>query len=1441
MFGNLQLQEYLQTSSKVSVESLVIAEWNMNFSDNIELVGNYRHRPLDESSPYYRINNSFDADDAGNFYTGATDADTKIDGGFDDDGTPTTFLSKKQKISMLYSLEDCFGRHRPRSGINKARFMNHSFLHHAGPQMAQRPRYYMPSKDDKFKYWSSYRVEEGIERGVANSSQSSGQYFIEDAAPFVKYKEPVPANRIVVKMQTNVGSVDLGPFSGRRGAFADPFYGEANQTTPRQWKVQVLKNGSWQDAQAFNPNSVRRDGSAVIGADGYVELHYGLRVPLEYQDTFNYIEELSSSDSLPPSVNIGDAYLVRSFDLERGKIYVWTGSSYASFDPDYGWHLGEQTVANDSAMISGLTSPSAFLGADGVDKYREFEYIEGLRIVIESMNRIDATFDLIELSPRLVANITNSVASYRVTKHAADVGTTGLPMGEMLASSGSLSIFDPDEIFNKNNSRSLVGKYLNKNLQFKFYEIIKDVNAEGNNYYVPIKTMYADGFPQYSAGTRSLSVDLRDLMYLFETTTAPEIFIQNASLSYAISLLLDSIGFSNYTYLRLPDEDELEIPNFFIAPDSSVADVLNKIAKSAQCAMFFDELNNFVVMSRGYMMPSESDRPTVFEFQGSSDATKLGIVRGARTGVPTSNIIDVNSQENNIYNDATISYTSRYIQKSYGSLRQASLIDSEKTWSYKPALLWEVTGDKSVRSVNNQVNNQSSYILSAIPLNSDLSSQVPSVVNHRIVNNIMEFGEAAYWLSRYSGYFYSSGEIIRYDAVEYSVSGISGISNVWISSVQEYQKYFSQVKFNGKIYPTGRIRIYSEPYYETVSGVTRLKNGEVRQHGRGQFGTSIVAHTAGLDSYWSSNSNVRGCRMHSGYLFGTDRVTNPSLIANAAAGRDNTTATKSTRNSIIKNFLSTAYPNDRNIATEQQIAPGTVQASALIFNGVNFDSTQNATDFVSYVHKPLTDKFTHFGTRMRIVGKVENNEIRGQTPIGLQPYYSVNSDSPTMTNQISGGSGGLAVMLNPDTNVGYYFELVALTENNLENYNSSSELHNVIFYKIVSDNGQLSASEASYSNAIPVKLWGGLTKVIVDDGKFTGQARMTNEENPTVYDLAVEYQDIGNSRRFFLYINGKQVATIDDKDPLPVYNNMALFVRGSSKCMFENIYAVANNYSQNTAFALNTPVNSVFDEEIDVNESFRKYALSGVVQAAFLAGTSPIDPPSYNIYYEEFGAIMREAAYFNVRYDKAYPALYAKLSPTFNKIKGYTTSAFIAGAYGAEFMVFNSTDTVLSLDESSGNYLRIQGITFTQESEENLTADDYFKLRSNFANPVYLASDAVVSPDIARNQYLDIKNSRRTYGKKEFSLSADYVQSQDSANDLMGWLISKTMKPRLSIGLSVFGAQQIQLGDIVKVAYTNSDNVDLVANKQARFVVYSIEYDRGPEGPSMTVFLSEVA
>lgn len=1627
MFVNADLQEHLETSSVVKGSSLILAEWNMNISSNIAKIGNYRYRPNSTEYPEYNsIAQSFSFNDSINrYYTGATDADVLVDGGLDDQEVPSAFISKKEKEKMLFSLEDCFGRFRPRSGINKLIWFENSYSHFSNQDMARRPRYYVSDKLDKFKYWRSFRTENNVEFGVANINLNN-QFYIYDAAPFVVYENSVPANRVVVKMQTHVGDLNLGNFLQDGATIADPFFGFQNQKTPIRWKIQSLNSDRhWYDLIAFDENSARYDGSPIIGPDGYVEINYGLIIPESYRETFQLEANYTSSDLLPDPLLLpdGTSYLVRANEEDPGTIYLVKNDSsqtqgfFTSFPAEYGWSLVEEEIFAPYS-IKDLTSPSYFTdSSNGQRVYREFEYLYGLRLVVETMNVFDSALELIELSPRLNADISDKVSSFDVTKTASDLGVTGLPVGQLLASIGSVEIFDNDQAFFDQNPNSLVSNYTSQNIQLKFYEIIKEV--KGKNYYVPIKTMYSEGFPIVSNKQRSVSLTLRDLYFYLESITAPQILIQDASLSYAVSLLLDYVGFSNYSFLRNLNEEEEVIPYFYVEPDMTIADVLFDIARSTQSCMFFDEYNNFIVMSKNYLMPSLDERPTDIVLRGSNDFGKEGVLQNKQTNTRLSNILDVSFKQNEIFNGGSIQYTTRSIQRAYSSIRQATLTDRDRSWIYKPSLLWEVTGSENTKSVNEEGGSQSAYVLSAIPLNSNLSSELPYVQNNQIVNNVMDFGDGIYWIARYNGFFYSSGEVIKYDAVQYSIPGLSNAdrqdpnvenNNVWITSLEDYQKYFSKIPFNGKMYPTGLVRIYTEPDYETVEGATRLKDGPINKHGRGQFGTPVVDHFSGISSHWTSDESLIGCRMDSRFIFNNDILrfsylnvpivsnetnavlkvadaslasagdyvvdsspkedgisiavirnyiqpetqivetnisnntitlsneisglssnssnfkaliteTSSSVVSNdpvavlqvgdaslyeeyfyiknleseagqendvilsntkitsidtennqitlseaisspsgnsinflagpiafdsldlfirppktqiGKAGLDSNVSANSKRSDLIKNIFTTTYTEE---TAKTRSYPPSLQASALVFKGNCSNTIEKPADFISTVYKKLDDRFVHFGTRMRIIGRIENNETRGQSPEGGSNYYVTQNTATGQAPSISGGSGGLAFLLNPETNNGYYFEIAALTENNLDEYSADGSIFNVFLYKIKRNEN---ATDDSVK-AIPERLYGGLAQINVDDGLFVGQGRLANEESPTVYDIAAEYEDLDDARRIYLYINGQNVAIVDDNDPLPAYQNVGLFVRGNAKVMFENVYALTENYSQNSVFSLSTPVQSVFgDADITANEAFQKYAISGLIQNTYLSGIGPNEPPKYKIFFEEFGSIMREAAYFNIRYDKAYPALAAQIAPTFNKVRGYTVSNFIASSYGAEFLVFNNTDTALSLDSSSGNYLRIQGVTFTQDSTHDLTVDDFYDKRSSLSDPERTLDSFVISPVDAKKDYEDIKLSRITHGQKDFTIDGSYIQTQDSANNMMRWLSDKIMKPRKSVGLSIFPLPTLQLGDIVTIDYNGNNNFSELSDPETRFVVYSITYGKNNQGPTMEVYLSEV-
>jgi hypothetical protein len=1492
LLQNTDLKEYIETSPTVELSSFVQAEINLNSAEIISKIGNYRYRPIEDLNIYSATGdlytNTYDPSDMAGLYTGATDADIAIDGGFNDDGTPYIKTLPKEKEKLLFSLEDCFNRFRPRSGIHKVRHFSlqtidednprqYNFTHYTNQFLASRPRFYVSDRNDKFKYWTSYRSEEvdgaTVIRGLSSTveDEENGGFYMNDASPFIVYNKAIPVNRIVVKMQTYIAEEEfrLGPFEfpeiDAENLVEDPFVGESRKIAPVYWTIEGLVEDTWTELISFDKLSTRSDQAPVIGADGYVEIAYGLT------------------------------------DSET-----------------YGWFLYEDALISDAPHITQTVNPPTIPGG-----HKEFQYLKGLRIVVHTMSKKNAMFELIELSPRLSIDMSDRVSSFSVNKIASDVGVSGLPVGQLLASTGNLEIFDFDQSFSDKNPDSILGEFPKRNVQFKFYEILDDKDEK---YYVPIKVLYTESFPESSIEDRTLSLQLRDLFFYFENTSAPELLVKNASLSFAVSLLLDSIGFSNYVFKRvykrdedgqvLKDTDDNEIfeddpiiPYFFIAPDKSVAEILNSLAVSTQSSMYFDEYNNFVVMSKEYTLPDEQDRPTDITLYGSKDTSLANIDK-------IENIVSIGSKENNIFNDGKINYSTRYIQRSYGSIREANVTDRDKTWIYKPSLLWEIAGLESTKSINEELTSQSTYVLAAIPLSETLSDRPPEVVDGQIINNYFDLGEGVYWIARYNGYFYANKEVLRYDAVEYAVDGLG---EQFITSVQEYQNFFSKVPFRGRIYPTGRVRIYSEPNYEVVEGITRLQDGPVAKHGRGQFGTEIVSHPAGPAEYWletdKEKATVNGCVMEFKYALDPS-LELPTTIAPSLqniAGQDfEKNSFRTTRNGIIKNFLSGTEHLETPVNTLYSTQTGTIQSSALVMSGPVFEKTPKPNDFISYIYKPLDNKYKSFGTRMRIIGKQENDNSRIQSPSGSSTYYNARQIGPAQNYNVGGASGGMSILLNPKTNSGYFFEIAALTENNVNDLGGGGDIANVFFYKTgfstqkdyessyedlttTSGNVEIQYDELSRTivskvagrfkiddetdtiargsrifvndgprpgyyrltragkadvglipgstwrlsldePAIPITLYRGFASILVDDGLFTGQHRFTGEDSPTVFDLSVEYEEtLGGGIEFTLFLNNKIIARVFDKDPLPIHNNMALFNRGSSKCMFEHIYAVAPNYTTNVSSGAVDRYN-----ESGTREEFRRFTMTRAVISSYLSGITTSEPPKFDMFYDEFGTIMREASYFNVKYDKAFPAIYSQLSPTFNSMQGYVVSGYTPSAYRAEFLIFNITDTALSLDESTGNYLRIQGITFTQQSTHSLSVDEYFSKKSDFSNPVFVGERGVQDVGASKKTFQDIKNSRATYGKNEFSLDTPYLQSQDAATEMMGWLVSKITKPRKSIGIKIFANPMIQLGDIVNIYY-KKDSKDEVAKETDRFVIYQIEYSRSQDGPEMTVYLSEVA
>jgi hypothetical protein len=243
---------------------------------------------------------------------------------------------------LYFDLKQCFDQFRPRSGINKVLFLQ-SGKYIDNIRSARRPRYYMASRDDSFKYWCSYRKEAGVERGISKSIDSTNiGYSIDDVSPFIVYKNTVPTNRIVVKLQTNLAETALSSFRNGDGGVVNDYLGDRSKSSiPKRWSIQYLNEiNNWVNAINFDENSTKSDGSNIVGWDGYVELYYGVVVPQKFKSSFNFVDYIQL-ENIPSSGLNGEAYIVDSDENNPGLLKIWDSddSEWETYNVDYKFQL----------------------------------------------------------------------------------------------------------------------------------------------------------------------------------------------------------------------------------------------------------------------------------------------------------------------------------------------------------------------------------------------------------------------------------------------------------------------------------------------------------------------------------------------------------------------------------------------------------------------------------------------------------------------------------------------------------------------------------------------------------------------------------------------------------------------------------------------------------------------------------------------------------------------------------------------------------------------------------------------------------------------------------------------------------------------------------------------------------------------------------------------
>lgn len=1340
MWQDDSLKQRIETDNTLPIRARVIAEFNVNAAVDPLDVGVYKYDRGSRPVGYF----------------------TQTDANFIEreelEELPSRLIDNaNDKIKYYYSLLDCFKINRPRAGIIYPLFLTgeleegNSSVYLETYKTSKRPRYYMHDRQNQFKYWTSAYYEANELKGVSSNTIVDGGYEIADAAPYIVYESQVDINKVVMKIQT---------YNGERRYENDPV--ADNKFTPKEWRVEYLTaDNQWQTLYEFT-------NVDEIPYDGHIELIYGIVPPAAFADTFRLygsVDFIEMLESVPEQLrHEGMAYLVGGETL-----YVWTAGFWVEQSLEINWHINKENDVFEYTVTELVNTDAT-----------QYFSIDGLRVVVKSMQQPGVPFELIELSPRLQADITNYVSSFNITKAIGFV--ENLPIGELSKDVANIQLINADGAFTEGNTDSIIYKYLDSTTKIVFYNEINDLAEPLTTKIIPIKTFYTQDWSTIDGSSGEMTLELEDHFGFFEEARVPELLMTNVSLTYIVSVLLDNIGYSNYQYIGFNDQNDIVIPYFFTGSEVKLTDILIDLAKSARCAMYFDEYNNFIMASKEHL--SGADRQYDFVLTGENESDIV------------SNIINIDTTKTEFYNDGSIMYKPKTIQRGELSIDSGYYIGKNRTLGYKPTKLWSLENDID-KSYGSKTKNNSEFVLSAVVLESPLLvKQIPRYYNNAVQHNTIDIGGSAAMLARFGGYLYSNGEIIRYDAIEYNVPGYG---NVWIESIDQWLHYSETLEFARGLYPTGRIRIWAEVVDDVVI-----------RHGRGYFNTKITHHDPRGNNFWFKKASYSTMEQEYKYLF-----TPCDTIQYEAADLHESADVRWTGNGKggIKADVPSQFIKSDFYTGESQ----RVKTSALVWRGPK-TSEQKATSTLNYFRKTFDgNRLKRIGTRMRIIGEPIDDEIKRQRPNGGVRLYGTES-----------AAGGLN-WFTDNKRQGYFLEVIAMADDvnsgQTDCSNGNSYYHNIVCYKTIA-----AKNEKKQDITLPIKLWGATIPIALDSGKFVSED-IANNDTFNVIDIEVE---MVTDNKFDIYLNGIRIGQAIDDVPkennrvvkrLPANKEYGVFIRGDSHVMFENIWAVERSVTRapDTVFPDvfgDVEVNNRF-EEVSLDTVFRRYSIPGFIRQAYLRNLVT-DGSKYRIEYEEFGAILRECYIVDADYTEAFPSFYSRILPTLESTPPFVISNEYLGPYGSEFIIFNTADKGIIIASGKATEVTINGIVMTQESEFSVTFDEFLEKYKNILDVESLTRK--------------IKLSRRRDGLVKFNVeTGDYLQTVAAAESILSWAINYLTADLITANAEIFANPMLQLGDILLL-----QNVKDTIVTPKRMVIDSIEYTYDNSGPTMSLGLREV-
>ncbi len=1406
--GINEIDNLFKKSASVQSSHRVIAEWNQNSYTGVSYIGSY---------PIKLTGTSSDPDYSETFNP------SQVIGGWDNggyfyeyDSDEGTGVRENKERESLAPIRDIVKTERPDPGIiHQIQYRNLNSTTISTVRLAEdatdlrayqlfdtKNRIYPCHKDSATKYWSSPRQRKpnatsgiALDSAYIGVSDEDGEMLGNNA--FVVYDTSIITNKIVVKTQTINGY-------------------------PEDFKVQVLKSSSpttW--TTIFTEDSTTRTARAItsITATGLLGSN---TVTLSSLNNI-YVGMFISGTGIPAGSKIESILPASAVEISSNLTANITNSATSIVDKP----LEDGILRLTGKAVSGVITWSISGGVESensiasllISEVTEAEQIKGIRFISTKLSRENGSLDIIEISPRIVIDLSSYVTDISINSSMGDF-SFGIPSGSLVSSEGTITLFNQDNLISNRNVDSILNGIIKPNVKFT---VLNKIISENYQKYVPIKVLYAENWEQGSDWTVSVSV--KDFTKFWDDQSAPDILLgasEGLKSSSIIKILLDNAGFTRFNFIKTSDLQEYDYEDrkmdfFYCDKNVSVSTVLERIAQSMQLSMFFDQFGIFTVMTKeaavqkqdyfNYWLVGDYEnllagdqefsqlnnnyKSNIESFDDSIiQPITAGEVQYQNLGIPKVSTFllnkaldkdfstdlsaigkdDVGTILDSGYSQLTLNRNMSFVpQKMWspdeagpeeGILAAGVLVADISDSLYRPITVLGAQ-EFTAKNKNDAIRKAYSYIEAQGVLHT-LGSSI----------FITEDSLTVSFSQKFSGHVFIDSELIKYNGILFIVSrpGQPSGKKIYFS--------FEELKADKDSSPSGssfipnalivdiNMKIKSSP---TLSSNTfkYICSGD----GRGQDGSEVSGHFSALTSS-QNNWNYFKTKLY-------------DTSANQPTGAQNAT---------LNFIVDTGIPISDRVGEQETIripsgfaklvgpaSPTTPPETTYTTDQINIYKEGQLQ--ISGAIKDCGFHPKRVGTRMTIKRKNNQNKETLSTIGGI--CFNV--------SQSSGGGY-----------TGYFLEASTISNTDKFIIEEPSN-HALKLYKVTLVGGKLVPTRIG-SSVVGIVWNESLTDMI--PANFSGD---TEDTYISCYSLEV-YMSGNNISVFF---EGKQVMTVTDNSPIPGTNNVGMFVRDDSNAVYDFIYA--NTVPDDREISVSSP-DFLPSPRLSLGGNNERAQLDRRFFSTYLRQRLIT---GYNVFYEDFGNLVREAKKYEVRFNQpSFDSILIELS----KVNpSFYVKDFKASSFGATFWIFNTSSDMIRIDGGSDFPVYITGIGLSKLSESKIDISNILENQTE---------------EEKVNSTLEI--NRRLYGETSINISGEYITSRSYATDLAEWIANNASKEKIQINATIFPNPLLQLGDKIKVFYKDSGYCQSQQTDDKLYVLSSIGYSVNESGTSMSVSLQEM-